>query len=382
MYYISEALSWSKLNYSEIEKIAYAVLISTRKLKHYFQDHEIIVPMSQLLAEIPKNKKVSGRLGKWAAEISQFDISYVPRTAIKSQALADFMADWTPSDKRNDVQPTQVWISYTDGAWGQHGAAAAAILMSLAGVKMKYAVRLEFKATNNIAEYQGLILALNKAKAHGAKVLEIRTDSQIIVVQVEKECMAREPELVKYLSVVRALERRFQGFMVKYVPRAENKEADELAKAAATNSHIPLEVFYHVVKKPATDMLKMAFNSVMLVQNEDWRQVIIDTIHNSSSPKSEAEEHRMSARARNYTIIDNKLYKKGVVQPMLKCITQEEGIELLQEIHAGICGSHIGPRALSAKAIRQGFYWPTILQDAIAPVTACAACQYHAKAIH
>jgi hypothetical protein len=83
----------------------------------------------------------------------------------------------------------------------------------------------------------------------------------------------------------------------------------------------------------------------------------------------------MAARARNYTIIDGNLYKKGVVQPLLKCISQTEGKELLHEIHEGICGSHIGPRALSAKTLRQGFYWPTHIKDAENVVRTCKACQ-------
>ena len=81
------------MNYMEIEKIAYAVLISSRKLKHYFQTHEVIVPSSQPLGEIFSNKEASGRIGKWTTEVSQFELNFVPRTAIKSQALADFMAD-------------------------------------------------------------------------------------------------------------------------------------------------------------------------------------------------------------------------------------------------------------------------------------------------
>ena len=93
VYYISEALSGAKLNYTEIEKIAYAVLISSRKLKHYFQAHEITVPSSQPLGDILCNKEAFGRIGKWAIELSQLEINYVLRTTIKSQALADFMAD-------------------------------------------------------------------------------------------------------------------------------------------------------------------------------------------------------------------------------------------------------------------------------------------------
>jgi len=70
VYYVSEALSGAKLNYTEIEKMAYAVLSASRKLKHYFQIHEIKVPTSQPLGDILKNKEASGRIGKWAAELS------------------------------------------------------------------------------------------------------------------------------------------------------------------------------------------------------------------------------------------------------------------------------------------------------------------------
>ena len=85
------------------------------------------------------------------------------------------------------------------------------MLIAPSSLRSKYAARLEFKATNNIAEYEGLILGLNKAKALGAKIVLAKTDTQVVDGQVEKEYMAREPELVKYLAIVRALERRFKG---------------------------------------------------------------------------------------------------------------------------------------------------------------------------
>ena len=72
------------MNYLEIEKIAYAVLISSRKFKHYFQEHEITVPSSQPLGDIFSKKEASERIGKWATELSQFGLNYVARTTIKS----------------------------------------------------------------------------------------------------------------------------------------------------------------------------------------------------------------------------------------------------------------------------------------------------------
>jgi len=121
--------------------------------------------------------------------------------------------------------------------------------------------------------------------------------------------------------------------------------------------------------------LPKAFRSVLLTEGEDWRQAIVDSLKGKTVAYDEALTKRMEARARNYSINDRNLYKKGVVQPLLKCISQTEGRELLREIHSGICGSHIGPRALSAKALRQGFYWPTHIKDAEEIVKTCKACQ-------
>ena len=125
-------------------------------------------------------------------------------------------------------------------------------MIAPSGLHTKYAGRLEFKATNNIAEYEGLILGLNKAKALEAKILLAKTDSQVIARQVKKEYMTREPKLVKYLATVRALRWRFQGFTLQYIPRAENVEANELVKAAANNFPIPNGAFYQVLQAPAT----------------------------------------------------------------------------------------------------------------------------------
>jgi hypothetical protein len=87
--------------------------------------------------------------------------------------------------------------------------------------------------------------------------------------QVEKEYMAREPEIVKYLALVRALERGFQGFTLKHIPRLENAEADELAKAAANNLPMPQGIFYQVLISPATETATGAFQTVLLTECED-----------------------------------------------------------------------------------------------------------------
>jgi hypothetical protein len=72
----------------------------------------------------------------------------------------------------------------------------------------------------------------------------------------------------------------------------------------------------------------------------------------------------MEARTRPYVIIEGELYKHGVCSPLLKCLSRAEGVELMKEIHAGLCGSHIGSRPLLGKVFRQGFYWPKAASDA------------------
>ena len=95
-------------------------------------------------------------------------------------------------------------------------------------------------------------------------------------------------------------------------------------------------------------------------------------------PEDEKEEKRISLRARNYSIINEALYRGGVCAPLLRCISQAEGRQLLQEIHAGMCSSHIGMRALVGKAFREGFYWPSAVADAHEIVCTCSNCQKHA----
>jgi hypothetical protein len=167
VYYVSEVLSGSKVYYSEIEKIAYTVLTSSRKLKHYFQAYKIRVLTNYPLKEVLQSCRTTGRLRKWAAELSQHFIEFKKRTSIKSQVLADFIADWTPSQSSSEDKKQPEWTIYCDGAWSFAGAGAAAIITSPSGIKIKYAARLEFQCTNNIAEYEAILLGLRKAKALG-----------------------------------------------------------------------------------------------------------------------------------------------------------------------------------------------------------------------
>jgi ribonuclease HI len=132
---------------------------------------------------------------------------------------------------------------FCDGSWGAFGAGAAAILISPSKIRTCYAARLEFNCTNNIAEYEALLLGLRKLKAMGIRRTILKSDSQIITGHVDKSSKARDTKLEKYLDTVRRMEASFEGFSVRNIPRAENEHAYLLAKSASHGLPLPSEVF-------------------------------------------------------------------------------------------------------------------------------------------
>ena len=103
VYYISEVFSESKQRYPHYQKLAYGVFFASRKPRHYFQGHTITLVSKAPLGDIKNNTDATGRVAKWGIELAAFDIKYQPRTAIKSQVLTDFIADWTESIDRKSV---------------------------------------------------------------------------------------------------------------------------------------------------------------------------------------------------------------------------------------------------------------------------------------
>jgi ribonuclease HI len=360
--------------------VLHTVLMASRKLRHYFQAYNIIVPSSQPLKDIMRNREANGRIGKWAAELNEFSIDYVHRSSIQSQALADFIADWTPGaqeeETNNDVE---AWIVFCDGSWGTFDVGAAAVLVVPSKIRTCYAAKLDFSCTNNIAEYEALLLGLWKLRAMGIRRAILKTDSQVISGHVDKSSKARDPKLEKYLDTVRRLKASFEGFSVKNIPRGENEHADLMAKSAAQGLSLHSEVFFETTKAPSVELMERAVLAISHVHSEDWRTEIISFLQGNCLSDDKAYNKRMEARTRPYVIIEGELYKHGVCSPLLKCLSRTEGIELVKEIHAGLCGSHIGSMPLLGKVFRQGFYGPKAASDAAQLVQKCENCQKCAR---
>jgi ribonuclease HI len=248
--------------------------MASRKLQHYFQAYHISVPSSQPLKDIMRNREATRRIGKWAAELNEFTIDYVHRSSIQSQALADFIADWTLGAQEEEInKDVEAWTVFYDGSWGTFGAGAAAVLVAPSKVKTCYATRLDFSCTNNIAEYEALLLGLRKLRAMGIRRVILKTDSQVISGHIDKSSKARDPKLEKYLDTVRRLDASFESFSVKNIPRGENEHADLLAKLAAQGLPLPSEVFFETIKglKLYLSSKVIVFRMTKLIIRE-WKQ--------------------------------------------------------------------------------------------------------------
>jgi hypothetical protein len=94
--------------------------------------------------------------------------------------------------------------------------------------------------------------------------------------------------------------------------------------------------------------------------------------------EDKADRERLRHRTKQYTLVNDELFWPGANDTLMKCITPDEGCAILQDIHAGICGSHLGARSLMGKAYMQGFFWPTVVSDADSLVRQCESCQFFA----
>ncbi|KAI5333905.1 hypothetical protein L3X38_024037 [Prunus dulcis] len=177
-----------------------------------------------------------------------------------------------------------------------YGCGAGLVLVSPDKVALEYALRFNFQASNNEAEYEALLAGLRLAKEMDARQIQIFSDSQLVVHQVNQDFTAKDASMTAYLQHARHLLATFQAHSIKQVPRSENSHADALASL-----------------------------------------------------------------------------------PYLRCLTPEEGHYVLREIHEGICGNHSGARSLAHKAIRQGYFWPSLHTDAQAFTQKCDKCQRFAN---
>ncbi|XP_065033898.1 uncharacterized protein LOC135666260 [Musa acuminata AAA Group] len=362
IYYVSHVLSGPEERYPPIEKLALALMLSARKLRPYFQAHPVEVITDQPLRQVLTKFDVAGRLLRWAVELGEHDISYVPRTAMKAQAVADFVAELAPMD-RDPEQTPEAWILHVDGSFNSSGAGAGLVLLAPDGRSFERSLRFRFKATNNEAEYEALLAGLRLALEMQVDAIHVLTDSQLVAKQLSGGYEARDATMAKYLARVRDLTARFPYFTLSNVPREENERADALAKLASRQTP---EAWPEIEELPARaiEVATMAPGGAPTT----WVQELLRFKRDGTLPLDEVAARRLRRTHAWYAEESGRLYKRSFTHPLLRCSEPDEARTVLAETHEGVCGEHIGGRTLAHKILRQGYYWPTMCRDAKAYV--------------
>ncbi|GAU31520.1 hypothetical protein TSUD_332960 [Trifolium subterraneum] len=297
IYFVSRTFRGAETRYQKIERLSLAVIFTARRLRQYFQSHKIVVKTDFPIKQVLKKPDLAGRMVAWSVELSEYDITFSPRGSI-----ADFVLEMTTPPEMASTQP---WTLSVDDASNLRGSGAGIILEGADGVS---------------GEYQ-----------------------------------TKDPQLIRYLEKVRGLAEQFDNFELIHVPRDQNSRADLLSKLASTKKPgNNRTVIQETISKPNTEMAEVT----LMVEQSDWRLPIIQYLKRDILPAEKEDAARIKKISPYYTLIGDKLYKRGFSSPLLLCVSTAEAQRILNEIHDGSCGNHIGARSLTGKVTRAGYFWP------------------------
>ena len=204
----------------------------------------MIVLTDQALRQILQKHDMSGRLVKWAVELSEFDIQYKPKPTIKSQVLADFIIECIVLDDIPDVQPQspsndtslsiRPYILHVDGPSISSASGAGIILTNPEGGTIECALRFIFPTSNYEAKYEALIIGLKLAAKLKVSELRVFSDSQLVIKQIRGELEAHNSSMARYLTKAKELTAQFSKCDLQHISRSKNAQADRLSKLATS----------------------------------------------------------------------------------------------------------------------------------------------------
>ena len=240
----------------------------------------------------------------WSVELGEFDIQYQPRPTIKSQVLADFVVQCTMTEIVTEGADTsqqaleeidkEIWRLFVDGASNPEGSGAGLMIVSPDNLRLKYALRLNFKASNNEAEYEALLAGLRVAKQLKVRSIIVLSDSQLVVRQMQSQYEAREPRMARYLTLAKALASEFSEFQIQQIPQEDNAMADELSHlAASVYADLGYSIFIETLGKPSVEME----TAHPVGSSPSWMDEIIAYLQNQVLPIDKKEARKLLSRA-------------------------------------------------------------------------------------
>jgi ribonuclease HI len=233
---------------------------------------------------------------------------------MKTQALVDFVSEWTEQQVPDNLETAEVWRMYFDGSLKLQGAGVGILFIVPGGEQLKYALQLLFPASNNAAEYEALIHGLKIAISLGIKRLMVYGDSLVVISQINKEWDCSNDAMGKYCTAVQKLEDKFEGLKFHHVERDRNAAADALSKLGSSRTQVPPGVFVQEVPRPSISMDRVEeCNTLSQPESnyDDWREPIIRYIKNEEEPDDKNTAERIARQSAHYTLIGETLYRRG-----------------------------------------------------------------------
>nr|GEW11999.1 reverse transcriptase domain-containing protein [Tanacetum cinerariifolium] len=251
----------------------------------------------------------------------------------------------------------------TDQPIKQATSRAGLILTNPEGVEFTYALRFQFMASNNEAEYEALVAGLRIAARMRVKNVQVNVDSKLVANQVLGTYVDKEDNMIKYLEIVRGLISGFTTFSISQVPRSKNKKADALSKIASTSfAHLSKHVLVEVLENKSIKEKEVA--TVIEEDGLTWMTQLVDYLKEGVLPGDKKEARKLRLKARQYELMEGVLYRRSFLTLWLRCVGSLQADYVMREIDEGSCSMHAGPRSVVAKAVRLGYYWPTMHKDA------------------
>ncbi|KAK8703732.1 hypothetical protein V6N13_047378 [Hibiscus sabdariffa] len=359
IYYLSKKFTEYEAKYSPVEKLCCALVWATKRLRQYMLYHTTwLISRLDPLEYMMEAPALSGRLARWQMLLSEFDILYVSRKAVKGSAIADFLASRVSDDYESldynfpdedllnishleESNTKKSWVLYFDGASNFLGRGIGAMLISPEGDYYPLAGRLEFFCTNNMTEYEACAMGLRAAIDRKIKTLEVFRDSSVVVRQIKGEWETRDPKLIEYQKLILELAKEFEEITFAYLPREDNRIADALAtlatlfKAGSRAEMMPIQM--KILENPA--------HCCEIQEEADgnpWYYDILRYIKFQEYPSCATENDKRIIRKMSvgYVLDGEVLYKRGSDQVLMRCVNAKEAQQIIEEVHEGICGTH------------------------------------------
>ncbi|VFQ69336.1 unnamed protein product [Cuscuta campestris] len=347
IYYVSKALNGAESRYTPTEKAGYALFITAKELTSYFQAHPIVVLSDLPLGTVMRDSTSSGRMIKWAMMLTQFNIEYRPRTAIKGQVVAEFLVEMTGHQEEEPARAiTEPWWSMSvDGASRPKGYGGGVVFTTPEGFKLYHALIFNFKLTNNEAEYEALIGGLRLAKTLQITCLRIKSDSSLVVGHINGNMEAKGEKMQKYRGLAKALLKDLVEYVMEQIPRGENTDADLLSKLTqAAPEHVSKLARIEMLEKASIEGLSVSLieedgqpNLGLVLPDDIWMDDLVKYYMTGKFPEDEERLFGILDIARHKDI-DNL---DEVVDPYaLVHAVHERAVETIREAGYGQMLSH------------------------------------------